>query len=209
MPLNDILIVDVETTGVNANEHSILSIGAVIIPKNSRDIIYNLYNEANVWPGAEITEQALQINNFKRDEIINNQIKLNQKEMLEQLIEFSNLSNDITIWGHNPKFDVDFINTSFKRENIDFKFSYHTLDLHTIAYIKHIENKQKILLKNKSSSLNGDEIMKYVGIPAEPNPHNALNGAKWEAEAIHRLLYGANFHPDFKKYSIPTYLKHK
>jgi hypothetical protein len=35
----------------------------------------------------------------------------------------------------------------------------------------------------------------------------ALNGAKWEAEMIHRLLYGTNFHHDFKKHPIPNYLK--
>jgi len=45
--------------------------------------------------------------------------------------------------------------------------------------------------------------MEYVGIPAEPKPHNALRGAKWEAEVFMRLLYNKNLFPEFKEFEIP------
>jgi len=201
------LVVDVETTGIDENKNSIVSVGGVIIPKIEEDTIKYLYNEARVWPGAEISDRTLEVNGFTREAITSDQTKLTQREMLEQLVEFADMSEDITIWGHNPRFDVNFINASLKREGLDFRFSYHTLDQHTLACVRHLDNQQQIPLKDKKSILDGDAIMTYVGIPQEPTPHNALNGAKWEAEAIYRMLYGKNFHPDFKKFPVPNYLK--
>jgi hypothetical protein len=56
---------------------------------------------------------------------------------------------------------------------------------------------------NKKTDLNSDKIMEYVGIPTEPHPHKALNGAIWELEAFSRLLYGKGILTDFEKYPIP------
>jgi hypothetical protein len=56
---------------------------------------------------------------------------------------------------------------------------------------------------NNRTDLNSDKIMNYVGIPAEPHPHNALNGAKVAGEAISRLLYDRNLLPEFKQFKIP------
>jgi hypothetical protein len=60
-------------------------------------------------------------------------------------------------------------------------------------------------LEKQRSALNSDRVMKYVGIPPEPKPHNALNGAKWEAEAFMRLFYDKNLFPEFKEYPVPSF----
>ena len=58
-------------------------------------------------------------------------------------------------------------------------------------------------ISNNRTDLNSDKIMKYVGIPVEPHPHNALNGAKFAGEAISRLLYDRKLLLEFDKYPIP------
>ena len=47
----------------------------------------------------------------------------------------------------------------------------------------------------------------YVGLPPEPKPHHALTGAKVEAEALSRLLFGKILLKEFAHYEIPKYLK--
>ncbi len=60
-------------------------------------------------------------------------------------------------------------------------------------------------MKDGKSLLDSDAVMTYVGIPTEPKPHIALNGALWEAEAISRLLYQKNLLSQFEQYPItPT-----
>jgi hypothetical protein len=41
----------------------------------------------------------------------------------------------------------------------------------------------------------------------EPRPHNALNWAKYEAEAFSRYFYGKKLLPEFEKYDIPEGFK--
>lgn len=44
------------------------------------------------------------------------------------------------------------------------------------------------------------------GLPNEPIPHNALTGAKMEAEAFSRFIYGKSFFKEFENYPVPHYL---
>jgi hypothetical protein len=48
--------------------------------------------------------------------------------------------------------------------------------------------------------------MRYAGIPPEPKPHKALNGARYEMEALSRLIYGKGVFEEFLRYEIPEYL---
>jgi hypothetical protein len=49
--------------------------------------------------------------------------------------------------------------------------------------------------------------MNYVGLPSEPKPHRAINGARFEAEALSRLLFGRVMFDEFYNHAIPDYLK--
>ena len=51
-----------------------------------------------------------------------------------------------------------------------------------------------------------DIIHPFCGLPLEPLPHNALNGAKWEAESLSRLIYGRGLFKSFARYELPKYL---
>ena len=50
---------------------------------------------------------------------------------------------------------------------------------------------------------NLDAALQYCGIPEEPRPHNALTGAKCNAEVISRLLHDKKLLPEFEQYGIP------
>lgn len=62
-------------------------------------------------------------------------------------------------------------------------------------------------IQNGKSDLDSDKVMKYVGIPTEPRPHKAINGALWETEAFSRLTFGRNCLPEFKQYPLPEGFK--
>lgn len=61
--------------------------------------------------------------------------------------------------------------------------------------------------KNKKTNIKLDYILTLVGLPEEPKPHNALTGAKVEAEAFSRLLFGKNLLKEFTQYTLPENLK--
>ncbi|MHB8362686.1 MAG: hypothetical protein ACYDBX_03650, partial [Patescibacteria group bacterium] len=81
------------------------------------------------------------------------------------------------------------------------------VDLHSICYAKILKDMESTNNIDPSKlHLTSNIIFRYVGLYDEPNPHNGLMGAKMEAEALSRLIYGRNLLPEFKEFEIPEYL---
>jgi len=94
-----------------------------------------------------------------------------------------------------------------KREHIPWIIPHRTLDLHTLGYSYFLRHGLVPPTKNKRTALNLDFILKLVGLPEEANPHHALTGAKMEAEAFSRLLFGKNLLAEFAQYPLPEIFK--
>lgn len=200
------IIVDVETSGINAKKHSIVSIGAVdfLNPTNT------FYEECRIWDGAHIMEGVEGETEIKGATDVNGMTPEqmrdpNKKTVGEVIMLFKKWTETCSDWvfaGHNPSFDIEFITDSIDRFNIEWSLPRRTIDLHSVCYCHMLSKGLKPPLKHQKSFLNSDNVMEYVGLPAEPKPHIALNGALWEAEAFSRLIYGKSLLPQFAQYPV-------
>lgn len=193
------IIVDVETTGLNPEKHSIVSIGAISFFNPAE----YFYEECSVFDGAEITIEALQVNGFTEKEITDKNKKSLESITRAFLLWIGNF-DDKTLAGQNPSFDRNFLKASADRYKIEW-ISHNrgvdrTVDLHSLCYAHHL--KRRLV----PTDLNTNKILNYVGLSDEPKPHNALTGAKMVAEAISRLIYGRSLIKEFEKYTVPSYL---
>ncbi|KKU81508.1 MAG: Exonuclease RNase T and DNA polymerase III [Parcubacteria group bacterium GW2011_GWA1_47_8] len=191
------IVADIEASGLDYRKHSLLSIGAVELEHPERQF----YGECRMWDGASIMSDSLAVNGFTREECTDPK-KHTLKELMDNFLHWVEQCEDKTLAGQNVSFDRDFLNDSLARSSIGWHFSYRTLDLHSMAYMDMIKRGLPIQKKNDRTDVNSDTIFKYVGIPEEPKPHHALNGAKYEAEAFSRLLYGKNLLPEFAEFPI-------
>ena len=194
------IIVDVETTGIDPKKHSIASIGAVDFFNSNQ-----FYRECRIFDGAEITQRALEINGFSEKQLkdIN---KYPLEKIILEFIWWTNWRQEITLAGENPSFDRDFLKASAERYNIAYNPGYRTIDLHTSCYSNYLRRGISPPIKNGRTDLDTDKIFNYVGLSSEPKPHHALTGAKMEAEAFSRLIYGKNLLGEFGEFQIPSYL---
>ncbi len=192
------IVLDIESSGTNPWKHSILSIGAIDFNKPER----TFYEECRVWPEAHIDEESLKVNGFTLEDI-KRENKREEGEIVRDFLDWVKKSSDHTIAGHNPFFDLFFIQAASQRNHLDFTLAHRLVDLHSICYFHMVKRGLKPPLKNQRSDLNSDNVMEYVGISIEPKPHNALNGARWEAEAFMRLFYDQGLFPEFKDFSLP------
>ena len=192
------IIVDTELSGLSAEKDSLVSIGAIDIsnPKNQ------FYGECKIWPGAHTNEEALAINGFTKEQI-EDPIKQTDGELIKAFIDWALLCDEHTFAGQNPYLDMLFMRNAAKRYHLDWTFAHRTIDQHSLCFMHMIKQGIKPPVFNKRTDINSNKIMEYVGIPIEPHPHNALNGAKQSAEAISRLLYDKKLFPEFEKYPIP------
>jgi len=196
------IVLDIETTGTDPRSHAIVEVGAIDF-----DCPGNQFNErCQIWGGAEIDKKALEINGLTLIEIQDKTI-FTQKELISRLMIWTDQIEDKTIAGQNVDFDIDFLKESSKRCGLNLSIGKRKVDQHSIVYAHFLKRNILPPLKDGFSDLNSDFIMNYVGLPPEPKPHRAINGARYEAEALSRLIYGRGMFEEFAGYDIPDYLQ--
>lgn len=193
------IIVDVETTGTDPRYHSLVSIGAIDFD-NPAD---SFFRQCHIFDGARVEEKALQINGMTDTELHDTR-KPSEAEIVKEFIAWMKDKSDHTFAGQNVSFDVAFIMAGAERAHLDISVPHRVIDLHSIVYFHMIERGITPPTAHSRTDLDSDKIMEYVGIPAEPKPHIALNGAKWEAEAFSRLFHKKSLFKEFENYKITS-----
>lgn len=171
--MSNLICLDVETTGVDFKENSIVSLGAIDFNSDK-----SFYGECCIYDDTKITQIALEINGFTEAEIRDktkipaHELYYNFQEWAQSIIPED--GTKIVLVGHNiGHFDILFLEELSKMiEHHRFPFSYRTVDSHTLG----------VALFGESLSLDG--VGEKFGLLKEPKPHNALTGAKYCKEVV-------------------------
>jgi DNA polymerase III epsilon subunit-like protein len=192
------LVIDVETSGLDPSTSSIVSIGAVdfLNPANQ------YYAECRVFDGAHISDESIAVNGFTRAQLADPARRSNEAVLREFLLWATRISHRV-IAGQNINFDFQFLLAGASRFRIHFPLGGRVVDLHGVAYAHMLAHGFAPPLKDGKSTLSLDAILAYVGMPPEPRPHIAINGAKLEAEAFSRVIFGKGLLPEFAQYPVP------
>ncbi len=194
------LVLDIEGSGVNYEKNSIVSLGALDLDNPTN----RFYAECRVWDGAHIEEEALAVNGFTREEILDPN-KMSEAELVRNFIDWSKDLHNRTFAGQNVSYDRDMAKAAAHRAHLDWNFAHRTIDVHTLGWMHMVKRGLVPPLDeiHHRSALNLDALLNYCGIPEEPQPHNALTGALCHAEVISRLLHNKKLLPEFTQFEIP------
>lgn len=194
------LVIDGEFSGINYDKHSIVSWGAIDFDSPSNQF----YAECRVWDGAHIDPDGLAVNGFSEAEVTDPN-KMTEAELVRNFTAWSETIYDRTLAGQNVSADRDMLKAATHRAGFDWNFAYRTIDTHTLCWMHMVKRGfvPPVDEERHRSALNLDAVLNYCGIPAEPEPHNALTGAKCHAEVISRLLYDKVLLPEFEQFAIP------
>lgn len=195
------IVIDIEASGTNYEKHSILSLGALELANPSNRI----YLECRAWEGARIENEALAVNGFTLEQALESG-KQTETQLIAQFLTWADAIEDQTFAGQNVSFDRDFVRAACERAGYNYPFAHRTVDTHTLAYMHLTLRGEPIPIEKRHSALNLDVILNYVGIPNEPEPHNALTGALCHAEVISRLLYGRPCVSELAMYPLPEHI---
>lgn len=182
------IIIDIETGGLKPIVNPLLSIGAV-----SMNPHWEFYGVARMRQNQQVSEEALKINGFERrwfDPRDPEYRWVDSESDIELYLRFlrwldlvaANEGEDYVkvIGGHNcGGFDVPWlkaIHETYMPKAFRCPLPYRTVDLHTLGYAAF------------GKSMSHKDICLALGLEPEPEPHNALAGAKSERDAIKLLL---------------------
>ncbi len=209
------IVFDIETTGLLPEKHSILSIGAI----DANNLRNHFYMECRARKGAEIAKDALDINGFSYAEVRDRR-KPSEAEMVREWIRWLRKSPNSRLAGQNIiLFDIPFLKHAARVGGIEFRPKPgRIIDMKDICLERYKYSTSRFKDVPELIDTHSRHIYEFVGMPLEPNPHNALIGAVYEAEALNRLLYGSclikgfsalGFKVDFSKNPVPRYLDGK
>lgn len=196
------IVLDIETTGLDPELNGLLSIGAIdyLHPNET------FYGECRIREGERIEPEAISVNGFNPEEI-KDKSKLSTRDLIIEFDEWLKSRSIKMIGGlHVSAFDVPFLNKKALQCGVRMRLHRRTIDLHSIAYAKMQELGKVVPMTDGWSVMDTDVIYPFVGLPKEPKPKNALSGAKWEAEAMSRLIHGSGLIKALSRYPIPEYL---
>ena len=167
-----IAMTDLETSGDIFGVHEILEIGLIVFDQNSLKIVDTLDIKVKPLNIKNAVPAALERNGYKEKDW---KEAVSLKKAMEQ---YADKTKDAIFCAYNAIFDWGFINDAFRKTGVQNKMDYHGLDLLSIAWTKGLDKNEKWNLKT---------ACELFGVPPEPEPHSALNGAMTAYELFKKL----------------------
>lgn len=168
------VIIDIETAGFNPKKNALLEIAAVIVELNEHhELAITEHYSAHVLPfkNAELDEAALKFNGI--DPYHPFRMAIEEKEALELIfkpikaaIKRNHCTRAILV-GHNPAFDISFLNAAIHRTQIKGS-PFHLFSTFDTATLGGLAYQQTVLAKAAQAA-----------------------GIEWEGDKAHSALYDA------------------
>jgi len=196
-----LIVVDIETSGLDIEKDQILSIGAVDLDNASR----TFYEECRLLDGAKVSEEALRVTGFSLA-MLTDKRKPILVAVLRNFLDWTSGCTERTLAGENPWFDIAFLRRMSKEYGLAWQFGHRYVDLHSLSYVAHLRSGKLPPPQEGRSSVSLDQTLQFVGLRPRDGVHNALTDAKLEAEAISRLVYSKSLLKEFSQYRVPDYL---
>lgn len=180
---------DVETTGLDPIRfyvdlyrrplfvepwHEIVEIGLILVDQDTLTIQQIMDFKVKPEHPEMVSPEALQVNGYNEAEWRDAPDLASVMRLYGQLTEGAMIANQ------NVTFDCNFIDAAFKMTGVECKMDYHKIDIFSMAWGK---------LRNCGLQyFNLDGIAEFFGMPKEPLPHRAINGAMRAFEVYNKKL---------------------
>ncbi len=147
------VIIDIETAGFNAKKNPLLEIAAVIVEPDKNGLLQLTETHAcniNPFEGSELDDAALKFTGI--DPYHPFRMAINEKEALAKLfkpIKTAVKRNECTraiLVGHNPAFDIAFLNAAIERTKIK-RSPFHPFSSFDTATLGGLAYGQTVLAK--------------------------------------------------------------
>ena len=176
--MRELCFIDVETTGAVFGHHEIIDIGVVKTTEDASAIQAEWSKRVRPQFPGRLTPDARRVNGYS--EVGWGSAAEPSKQLW---LEFSEFVQGCTPVCHNPSFDRAFITLAAREQGItDVPLDYHWIGTESLGW--------PLIRKGQIERLSLSSLCRFLKVGEEPNPHNALDGARACMRVYRALMQG-------------------
>ena len=170
-------MVDLETTGLDAQQHEIIELGIVVFEAEAPFTIIDTLNLKIKPEHPETGSAAAYRVNGYTEEAWKDAVTL--KEAITRIWDVNGISKS-NFCSYNVTFDWSFMQEAYKKLGEREPFHHLKLDMFSLAWGR--------IPQGNLNRWNLKSVCEYLGVPPEPEVHRALNGAMAAYNSYARLM---------------------
>lgn len=178
----DLLMLDIEATGIDVTKHEIIQLAAVLLDKKTlkEKKSFNMFAKPKRWKHRE--QEAMDVNGISWETL------KNASELKTVLQKFNRtFGSDLIPTTYGGNLDIVFLPAAYRAVNMKYPFEYHTFNMWPVCYTFMAMKKQ---LKNKKRfvGFSLEDLGDYLGVTRLPGRHDALIDCQYQAAVLRALL---------------------
>ncbi len=179
----DLLLIDLETTGLDATRHEIIQIAAILLDKKTLEEkeAFSSYVKPRKWANRD--KESMKVNKINYAQVSDAPI------LKEVLTKFNRLFNpkSVILSYYGGPLDADFLRAAYKKAGVKWQFDYHYLNLWGVFYAT-LAAKNQLNNKKKFAGFSLEDLVKRFKIKNLGSRHEALGDCRIEAEVLRRII---------------------
>lgn len=182
----DLLVLDIESTGIDVTKHEIIQIAGVLIDKKTlkEKKSFSSYVKPKKWK--QRSPEAMAVNHITWDQL------KDAPDIKTVLKKFVNVfGKDVIPTTYGGNLDIIFLPAAFRNSKMKYPFDYHTFNMWPLFYTYMGSHNQ---LKNRKRfvGFSLEDIGDYLKVPRSPDRHDALADCYYEADVLRALVKKLN-----------------
>ncbi len=178
----DLLLIDIETTGLDVNRHEIIQLAAVLLDrktlKEKKSFVF--YARPTKWRARDRESMAV-------NKIIWEMVKT-APSLKSVLRKFNRMFGKNAIFSHYAGImDITFMQRAYEKSRMRWPFDHHYFNIWGLFYT-FLALKNKLKSRKQFAGFGLEDCLKYFKIAVPGNLHDALVDCRMEAEVLRRVI---------------------
>lgn len=178
----DLLLLDIEATGIDVTKHEMIQLAAVLLDKKTlkEKKSFNMFIKPSRWN--KRSAEAMAVNNIAWDQ-------LKGAPSLKTVLQKFNrtFGKDVIPTTYGGNLDIIFLPAAYRAAGMKYPFEYHTFNMWPLCYT-YMAKKNRLKNRKRFVGFSLEDIGDYLKVPRLPGRHDALVDCRYEADVLRALL---------------------
>lgn len=179
---HDLLLIDIESTGVDTSKHELIELGAILLDKKTlkEKRSFESFVKPTRWKDRD--PEAMAVNQISYEQL------KNAASLKTVITKFEKtFGNKVTLANYGTILDTAILRKSYKQIGSLYPFDYHVFDMWPLCYT-FMAKRRKLANRKKFAGFSLEDLADTLRVKIPSNRHTALADCRLEAEILRKLL---------------------